>query len=95
MRTPQTSVPADKRSLRDYLKTIDLKNPAKLRERSDEIMANVRTIMNLYVNGERGEPLRAYYTPAVERIEEAFMKKDFRKAFPEALDFMIGSVDWE
>lgn len=91
----QQIVPADKRSLRDYLKTIDLRNASGLRDRSSEIMANVRKVMAPYVEGERGDPLRDYYTPAVRMIEDAFRKGDFQKSFPEALDFMIGSVDWE
>jgi len=91
----QQIVPDDKRSLRDYLKTIDLKNAVGLRERSGEIMANVRKVMTPYVGGERGEPLRDYYAPAVRMIEDAFRKGDFQKSFPESLDFMIGSVEWE
>ncbi len=91
----QQITPADKRSLRDYLKTIDLRNASRLRERSGEIMANVRKVMTPYVEGERGEPLRDYYAPAVKMIEDAFRKGDFQKSFPEALDFMIGSVEWE
>ncbi|MDP3026777.1 MAG: hypothetical protein Q8N63_03645 [Nanoarchaeota archaeon] len=91
----QQIVPADKRSLRDYLKTIDLRNAVGLRERSGEIMANVRKVMTPYVDGERGEPLRDYYVPAVRMIEDAFRRGDFQKSFPEALDFMIGSVEWE
>jgi hypothetical protein len=91
----QKIVPADKRSLRDYLKTIDLRNASGLRERSDEIMINVRKVMAPYLEGERGDPLRDYYAPAVRMIEDAFRKGDFQKSFPEALDFMIGSVEWE
>jgi len=80
---------------RDYLKTIDLKNAVRLRERPSEIMANVRKVMTQYLGGERGDPLRNYYALAVRMIEEAFRKGDFQKSFPEALDFMIESVEWE
>lgn len=88
-------VPIDKWSLRDYLKTLDLRDAVKLREGANEIMVNVRTIMTPYVEGKRGEPLRGYYAPAVKLIEDAFRKREFQKAFPEALNFMISSVDWE
>ncbi len=91
----QQILPANKRSLRDYLKTIDIRNAVGLKERSGEIMANVRKVMTPYLKGERGEPLRDYYAPAVKMIEDAFRKGDFQKSFPEALDFMIGSVEWE
>lgn len=88
-------VPIDKWSLRDYLKTVDLRDSKKLEERSGEIMVNVRNVMKPYVERERGEPLRDYYAPGVKFIEDAFRKRDFQKSFPNALNFMIDSVDWE
>src|SRR3989338_812518 len=91
----QQITPADKRSLRDYLKTIDLNDTVRLRERSAEIVANVRMVMSPYLRGQRGEPLKGYYAPAVRLIEDAFRMGDFQRKFPEALDFMIGSVEWE
>lgn len=87
--------PVNKFGLKDYLKKFDLHDPIQLERKSGEIMDIVRKIMEPYVKGERGEPLRAYYAPAVKLIEEAYDKKDFEKEFPSALDFMICSVDWE
>ena len=91
----QQIVPADKRSLRDYLKTINLNDTIRLRERSAEIVGNVRMVMDPYLGGERGEPLKGYYAPAVKLIEDAFRMGDFQRKFPEALEFMISSVEWE
>ena len=88
-------IPQDKRELRTYLEQFDLRNPQELEINAVEIVGHVRRIMTPYVVGERGEPLRGYYTPAVERIEDAYSKKDFREAFPNALDFMIFSVELE
>lgn len=91
----EQTIPKDKWSLRDYLKGFDLHNSEQLEARADEILEHVRRVMTPYVQGERGDPLRKYYAPAVERIESAYENRDFEKEFPEALDFMIASVDWE
>ena len=91
----QQNLPQDKRELRTYLEALNLHNPIELEQRADEIITNVRRVMTPYVEGERGKPLRDYYVPAVRFIELAFEKRDFRKEFPESLDFMIGSIEWE
>ena len=87
--------PKDKWTLRDYLKTIDLRDTKQLRKRSFEIVENVRRVMNPYVIGKRGSGLKNYYAEAVKLMENAHKRRDFKKSFPEALEFMIGSVDWE
>ena len=51
--------------------------------------------MNPYVIGKRGSGLKNYYAEAVKLMENAHKRRDFKKSFPEALEFMIGSVDWE
>ena len=78
-----------------FFKTIDLRDVAKLRIRSPEILAHMRRIMGMYLEREIGDPLGEYYTPAIQRIEDAFKAGDFKSAFPKALEFMISSIDVE
>ena len=91
----QQKIPKDKFSLRDYLDNLDLNNPEQLELESGKILEYVRNVMGPYVRGERGEPLRDYYGSAVEMIESAYEKRDFKRDFPEALREMISAVDWE
>jgi len=91
----EQKIPKDKWSLRNYLKRLDLYNPQQLEMESGKILEYVRNVMGPYVRGERGEPLREYYAPVVELIESSYKKRDFKKELPEALESMIGFVDWE
>lgn len=91
----EISNPRDKYQLRTYLEGIDLNDSSLLEEKAEEIVANVRNIMFPYAEGARGKPLADYYRPAVDWIERAYKSKDFKKDFPDAVDFMIGSLEWE
>ena len=87
--------PIDKFSLRDYLKRFDLTNSSLLKRKAEEIMENVNRIMEPYARGVVGKPLRDYYLPAVDLLEKAYKKEDFSRDFPNAIDFLIDSIDWE
>lgn len=88
-------VPYDKWSLKDYLKTFDLNNEDELKQNANEILEHIKEVMDLYASGDHGEALKDYYSSALRFVERSFEKKDFKKDFPDSLDFLISSIEWE
>ena len=77
-----------------YLKKLDLEDPKQLEARADEIVGNVRQAMaNDKTMPEPG--INAYYAPAIERINSADASGDYKREFPQALTFMIESIEME
>lgn len=87
--------PEDKRELAEYIKSINLGNPEKLGERSEEIMNNVRRVMKPYLDRPDDDVTKRYYEPTIRGLEEAFEKKDFEKTFPLVLDSLRISIMYE
>ncbi len=85
----------NKFTLRKYLEELDLRDSASLERKSSQIMEKIRSTMNPYALGECGRELQEYYEPAVILIENAYEKNDFNEKFPQALEFMISSIEWE
>lgn len=95
METNETTVPRDKFQLRAYLERLDLQDSISLQERAREIFDNIDRVMTPYYVGERGEPLQGYYLSCKRMIDDARLKNDFRKDIPLAIDYLIGSLEWE
>jgi len=94
----QICTPRDKFELRAYLESFNLHDLAVLEANADEITANIRRVMQPYVDGEHRDSLKEYYEPAVELVNKAYASKhrqNFHKMFSDALDFMIDSIEWE
>jgi len=91
----EKSMPRDKYQLRRYLESLNLRDAGSLEERAKEISDNIKRVMTPYYTGERGEPLQYYYVPCQTLLEKALEKRDFKDDFPQALDFLISSLEWE
>lgn len=84
--------PQDKIELVSYIKRLNLGNPKKLEERAEEIMDNVKGVMQHYLERPDTDPIKVYYAPILRDLETAFEKKDFEKTFPLILDSLKISI---
>ena len=84
----------NKFDLREYLQ-IKLRNKETLRESAATIVDHCRKIMEPYVQGQVGQAYKEYYKPAMDWIERAYNNGDPKEDFPQALDFMVGSIEWD
>lgn len=71
--------PNTKQELVSYLGCIDLSDGQKLREKSDEIIENIRVVMKGVLERDERDGFRRDYELKLTELEEAHNQKDSKK----------------
>jgi len=87
--------PQGKHELVSYLKSFRNCNSQELELRANEIMGNVRKVMQPYLSIGGNDPLNEYYAPIINGLETAFQNKDYKNEFPRALEGMADLIELE
>ncbi|VVB78553.1 Uncharacterised protein [uncultured archaeon] len=95
METETITFPCGKFELEKYLRNFEKAHFSLLEVKADEIMQNVRNIMEPYFSIDGSDPLHGYYRSAISGMESAYASRDFQKSFPEAIRYMAETIEWE
>ena len=91
-----TIAPTNKRELMTYIQHVlgTHESPAELEEIASTVMGHVREVMKPYINGERSVERQQYYSPLVNRVENAYARNDY-ETLHILLQSLVGLIELE